>query len=286
MWRQIQSKLRVPNRIKVRLPSEEKRRLIACNDAAFKPPSAIFYTMHKCASTFQAEVLEEIAKHTAYRHMDYANYIWALGDRINVGSPYEPFLAMNGGVLFRKHGELYGPQRKYLSFPEQQKFKSIFFLRDPRDALVSSYYSFGFTHGIPRNEQAKEKFLANRKDIQGGDIDAYCLRDAEAWIRPLFEGYADLYERLEDKIFLSYDDYARDTRDFVRRLCEYLVISLPEYAVMALAHRAKPVRASAPVASHKRSGKSRQFVEELRPETVAQLNETLRPILDFWGFPV
>ncbi|MGK7926886.1 MAG: sulfotransferase, partial [Spirulina sp.] len=115
-----------------------------------RPRSILFYTSHKCASTFVGKLLDTICKKSQYEIIDYAGTIWGAGDRLkHIESPYELFLERAYSDLYSLHGKIYAPQREYLDFPGRTKFKHIFFLRDPRDVLISAYYSFGFTHLEP-----------------------------------------------------------------------------------------------------------------------------------------
>ena len=93
--------------------------------------------------------------------------------------------------LFSENGEIYGPQRKPLNFSGIENYKKIFFLRDPRDVLVSAYYSFGKTHKIPNQKKIKES----------------------------------------NSIYLSYDSYKDNTVVFLEEMFDFLKISLPNLAI-------------------------------------------------------
>src|SRR5438132_10534005 len=109
-----------------------------------RPESVYFYTLHKCASgLFSDYVLKNVRR---LRLIDYE-------DRFYKGEPV--------CVTFKEKGFIYGPIRvsngpqstiysKLVEPASRTDFVrdkiAIFLIRDPRDILVSSYYSFGYTH--------------------------------------------------------------------------------------------------------------------------------------------
>jgi len=108
--------------------------------------SIYFFTLHKCASTlFSSFVLKNLEGLT---HVDYAKDLTS-GRR----SPRK-------ALPFHDYGIIYGPIRlsndpenlisrhliKPIYSPDFLTDKrAVFFVRDPRDILVSAYYSFGYT---------------------------------------------------------------------------------------------------------------------------------------------
>lgn len=51
-------------------------------------------------------------------------------------------------------------------------------VRDPRDIMISEYYSFGWIHEIPLDQKKKEVFLERREFIQSCSIEQYVLHEA------------------------------------------------------------------------------------------------------------
>lgn len=263
---------------------ESAARLRAARAHAGDPPSVLFFTTHKCASTYISRVLAAIGRHSDYRHVNYASTIWQLGNQIDIGWPHEPFLAANYDRLFRRTGHLYGPQRQMLDFPGRAGFRHILFLRDPRDVLVSSYYSRAFTHALPKNDTTRQDFLVHRERTIAMGLDAYVQQMAGDWLLPLYTDYGDLRRTAESCLYLKYDDYLNDQEGFIRSICDFMQITLPEATLATLAGSAQPVTAGAPELRHKRSGRSGQWKSELRAQTAQDLTEMLAPVLREWGF--
>ncbi len=249
-----------------------------------RPRSIIFYTTHKCASTFVQRLFEIISKNAEYELVDYAGTIWGAGDRFkNIESPYELFLERAYSDLYSLNGKIYGPQREYLDFPGRNKFKHIFFLRDPRDVLVSAYYSFAFTHTKPLRSGDRDVFLQQRAQIQEQEIDAYVLEQAEEWIVPFYQNYQKLRDTADDYLYLQYALFINDTAEFIKKISDFCALSPSEKEIRILMQEASPVQIREKM-THKRSGKTGQYLEKLRPETIEKLNDILADVLREWEF--
>lgn len=261
------------------------QRLLHAQKAIEKPRSVIFFTTHKCASSFMNHFFTMVAKDSKYKVIDYATSIWALGDSLDAGATYEPFLEQNYDQLYFQTGEIYAPQRQPLNFPGIEKFKHIFFLRDPRDVLVSAFYSFGFSHALPQNKIAKAAFLKQREKIQQGTIDDYAREAATDWILPIYKNYQSLRESSNSSLFLSYDLFNTNLPKFIKDLSSFLDFTLSEEKIQEIVKaNEKGSNVKENISKHRRSGESGQFRDKLSPKTIQHINEIFSDIIAYWKF--
>lgn len=253
--------------------------------------SILFFTSAKCASTFTSKFLRELDANSDLRHVDYNQMIYRAGDDLNLGNA-EQFFADCQDILFTTSGDIYGPLRNPIDLRDMDQYRKIFFLRDPRDVLVSAYYSFGFSHGPPRNSLKAEEFHRGRAKIVEEGIDRYSRRAVLEWVLPLYQRYQQIRET-SGGLFLSYRDFVDHPTDFAIRLLDY--IDLPSEAererLFAFLVSTKKVAANPPAdtsataeLSHQRSGRHDQYLHELQADTIQYLNDTLSDQLDYWGF--
>lgn len=249
--------------------------------------SVLVWTTHKCASTFISQLLRELDSRNILDHVDYAGVISGMGNKIDLENPYAIERLEH---LYRPwSGEIYAPLRTPFKISNQKDFINIFFLRDPRDVLVSEYYSFGFSHAVPKHNKASERFLKRRKKIVAQSIDEYCLEVLKSSVLPKYEAYADMYRNLPHSCFLSYDYFKDDTVGFMQDFFSACNAGLDDRDLLEkLAQSASPVQKNSDGRKfeHKRSGASRQFEKELSAGTVNVLNETLESVLSEFGFTV
>lgn len=254
------------------------------NSGRHRQKSIVFCTTHKCASTFVSSFLPMVALEKDMRHVDYARLIYRSGNKLRLGDAYE-FMTEFNSLLFSDIGDIYGPMRKPFSLDNPDLFEHVYFLRDPRDVLISSFFSFGFSHGIPPNSERAAIFLKNREKIKSEGIDQYCIRAAHEWILPVYSKYRD-HRNKYGGTFLKYEDFVYNTERFSEELMNVFKLtaeSSRKRIGQFLLQEEKTFQSTGDI-KHKRSGKKGQFLTELKLETQKYLDDVLREEILYWQF--
>ena len=128
-----------------------------------------------------------------------------LGPLIRPGNLYLGFRTLPPGLAA---AAAFGPARK------------VFMFRDPRDSLVSQYFSDAFSHGLPEDGPGRAAFEEKRAKAQATPIDDYVLQQARILGRTMME-YAPLLDdpacmcmRYESHLFLKRRLVAKVLRHF------------------------------------------------------------------------
>jgi hypothetical protein len=237
------------------------------------PESVYFYTLHKCASgLFSDYVLKNVRDLCL---MDYA-------DRLYNGYPVET-------VRFEERGFIYGPIRlstgpstiydRFIEPASRVDFVrdklAIFLVRDPRDILVSSYYSFGYTHNFSAVKEIEEQQLQIRELIRGRTIDAFTLELAPGWLT-YFESLERLARACRRGIVLKYEDMIHNWEKFSSGLTQYLDFS--RRVLRRIYKLSRPLDKESET-GHRRSGRPGAYKHKLLPPTIARLNIIFEPVL-------
>ena len=270
---------RILNRMKSTQHSYEYIRHSIFNSTL--PESVYFYTFHKCASTlFSNYVLKNI---DGLHNVDYASQIY-LGRR-----------SARKELTFKEKGFIYGPIRisadekgpvgKTLVKPTiEHDFVrdkiALFFVRDPRDILVSSYYSFGFTHGLSKVPAVRERQVARRQVACELTLDEYALQSVERQIK-LFSILYDLSNACERSKILRYEDMIDDFDTFAEQLRRY--VSVSDAVIQGCYERTRP-KMTEDMTAHRRSGQVQGFRNKLEEDTIRTLNRKLENILSAFGY--
>lgn len=250
------------------------------------PQSIFFFTTHKCASTFINKALQTIFARSKFNYLNYYSALWHLGDKITLGKED----LSNASLLFKAVGEVYGPLRIPLNLDVLKSSNNIFFLRDPRDILVSNFYSLGYSHSPPKNSIRYVNFEDNRRKLRDEGIDQYVLRASEEWVLPTYLNYQSIKESSSTSSFISYQTFFENFPLFLEQFQNSLDISFNSKTTRKLHSFAKmPISNTSSdygedIFSHHRSGKSHQYIEKLQPSTIRQLSSILSPVLDYWQF--
>lgn len=244
-----------------------------------KYESVFFYTFHKCASTlFSGYILKNI---TGLCNIDYAKMIYSN--------------KMPNKICFKRSGYVYGPIRLSVktNTPLYEKFTkrvntnefvrdklAIFLVRDPRDILVSQYYSFGFTHSLTPNLKIQNRHLANRAKIKAMTLDEYVVNEAPS-IKLYFNIAHELSKGCNRGVILKYEDMIDNHEQFSRDLNQFIKISNKVKDQLFLSTRPKTVEDTS---SHRRSGRPGQFRSKLNQKTIKRLNMILKPTLKLFNY--
>ena len=188
--------------------------------------SVIFWTTHKCASTYISKFLELVAKESSLKHFDYAGHIWELGNEINLENPFQ--IEQNCDFLYKKYGEIYGPMRTPFDFNLRSNLNNIFFLRDPRDLIISKYYSVAYSHPVPSHNKGKKKFLDLRYQTKKMDINDFFLKQIDDWIIPYYTKYKFMRENSKLSSVYKYEDLKENPKKIFLELTKSMKIDISE----------------------------------------------------------
>lgn len=245
------------------------------------PESIFFYTFHKCASTlFSSYVLKNIQ---GLEHIDYAQQVFQ-GETVDLsryerrGCAYGPIrLSFNALTDMKRYDSLVGPviQRRFV-----RKRIALLLVRDPRDIAISSYYSFGFSHNLSSVEELRLKQLEQRRQIRAMSLDEYVIAEMP-WIIRGFETAENLLDHCPRATLLRYEDMIHNWERFAEELTAY--IQFDEGVLNAIYRRSRP-REEEDITAHRRSGQTDAFRAKLKPETIRDVNETLTPVFERFGY--
>lgn len=239
--------------------------------------SIYFITMHKCASSlFGGYVL----RHLQGRKQRYIDV-------------YRRYRATNVPTKFEKYGCVYGPIRTWLSSPgpfdrllDEHFIRDklvMFLIRDPRDILVSQYYSFGFSH--PFNSTDPERLAEQetwRKKIQSKTVDEYVLDESDALLRR-YSQLMELETACARSTTLQYEDMIGNFDAFLNQFTKVAPLQPGVAEKIYLSTRPRPRE---DIHSHRRSGKIGGFRDKLEPATIDALNEKFSKILGHYRYEI
>ena len=97
--------------------------------------------------------------------------------------------------------------------------RKILLVRDPRDALISEYFSNAYSHPIPESGEARELMLQLRERTLASTIDAMVLQRAPQMRRTFME-YAPLLTDPELKLF-RYEDVITHKRRLLEEISRH-----------------------------------------------------------------
>lgn len=224
------------------------------------------FTVHKAASLGVYDVMRHVAKKEG----------WPLHSA-NLRHPnlVEPEAPGDKAFLEQVSGQtgLVGPVRMPVALDEQSQTRDriILHLRDPRDVLVSMFYSWSYSHpGVDDTY---------REEIRRKGVDVFARHNSG----PLKQKY-DLYVRdylpLPKARLLRYEDFVLDRPRWLETFLEAAGVAdgMKRYGRLAKKNPADNVQEEN-VHAHIRKAAPGDHKEKLSEETIGWLNEEWRDLL-------
>jgi hypothetical protein len=175
--------------------------------------------------------------------------------------------------LFKSNGYVYSVFGGMIEgIPSLDKFKVVLVVRDPRDILVSDYYSIAYSHAIPDGEK-KEIYLSRRESALASMLDEYVLNSAPK-LQSVFERYEmHLFPVCPSVHVARYEDMVENFPEWLDSLVSACGMEISKTFRQNLLEKHEARRPKGEnIHKHLRKGMPGEHREKLRPETVEQLN--------------
>lgn len=228
---------------------------------ASNEPTTTVLTIHRAASTLLGLIVDQIHEKSGLP-LHSQN-----GPHTNL-SHFTP--KESGDVLQNCYG-IIGPLRFPIADKILRRSKIILHLRDPRDVLVSLYYSLAYSHDdIPGEARVNARKMG---------IDQFVMTRAPVYLKR-FERYAAIVQTYPVRI-LYYETMLSQQQEWLEQFLEPFELEaglLEEIrsSVTELLTGQLQIPAQENVQAHIRQVKPRDHERKLSPETIASLNELFR----------
>src|SRR5690606_10299428 len=112
----------------------------------------------------------------------------------------------------------------------------ILMVRDPRDILVSMYFSMKGSHAVPKSGNSREKLLKIRENTESVSIEEF-VRSGCGRLKKKFRRYHELLVEngnLDVRVF-RYEDVIFEKRSWVRDIAEFFEIEVSDEKMNTIA---------------------------------------------------
>jgi hypothetical protein len=252
----------------------------------------VVFTLHKSASMFihrQCELLSHMAG-IAYHSPN------------RPGSGLDARRLLTDRSLWRERHGCFAPLRFFVDIPQVDDYNILLHLRDPRDVLVSMFFSYCFIHA-----GEIEANTGYRREVAERGIDAFVLDKVsetcnalrgdygtgghvEDLIGNLPARYAVYLDRLLGKpnvILVKYEDMVTDYGGWLKRFIAPFPLADKPAVIEQLVSRSAnffPARRT-DVMTHVRHVTPGDYKAKLQPATIERLDEVFARVLAALGYP-
>lgn len=234
--------------------------------------SFFVFSMFKAGSVLQDKVIEDICAELDIPTVSIPKAAFGQGINDNLISEKsaEDIFGKPGYCFY---GFRYLPH--YLNGIKLETYKKLFLIRDPRDMLVSHYFSMKKSHPIPAGNVG-EKLKQQRQQLESLDIDSYVLEKSSQFL-----GIFNRYQKIDDGnlAMFRYEDIVFEKKRWITEILDFLEISLAEDVIEKIAANHDIFPQKEDTSSHIRKVSPGDHKEKLKAETIEKLNDKFQFIL-------
>ncbi len=275
----------VPNWMIRTLKYNREQKLITAGPVSdTREHSILLFTAHKSASTFLVKLLSIISSHTpGLTHINIEGYSLLSADPHKFKT-HADFVETKKDDIFFPFGYAYGPLRNFVPVQNIRNYRICLVLRDPRDVLVSYYYSMAYSHPLPFNPLRRNQFVRRRKELQSTSINEFA-RQQTPWIRERYERYIKELVIKYNVQPLLYEHMWNNFPDWLNQFCRQVSIPYTEKLLEQIQKKCfRNKTGKETVSRHKRRGTPEDYKNKLDSATIAFLNEELGDLLHKLGY--
>ncbi len=216
--------------------------------------------------------------------VDLDGYFYHMG----LGGQWERNGRVMVNVPYRTAGYFYGPFRSWnRGIPNIDDYKIILVLRDPRDVIVSAYYSI-YSHIMPSLEgKVKRQTRVNRrKRLRELSVDEYVIDKLNSDSHFL-DRYCEYHKELMGKpnvLFLKYEDMVTNFEPWLDRLLGFLDLDVDPGLIAEIKAGADFKVSNEDIYKHKRQVTPGDHKRKLKPETIDILNKKTAEVLKLYNY--
>ena len=253
-------------------------------DAADGAPPVFCLAVRKSGSTMLNRIVIHLARRNGVNPVDVPGTFFRSG--MNVADWLRTDLSSviapgNAYVGFRSY------PTGFAGYPSFRTARKIFMFRDPRDALVSQYFSDAYSHSLPSREtetgaKAAEAFERKRQEALSSDIETYVLRHARSFDNTLLA----FAPALDDPtcLTLRYEEHVFQKKRLIHKILGHYGWTCMPAQVEGLLKIVDTVPESEDVQRFIRRVIPGDHRNKLGPETIRRLNNIMRESMAMFDY--
>ncbi|MEQ9299462.1 MAG: sulfotransferase domain-containing protein [Cyclobacteriaceae bacterium] len=238
----------------------------------FRGKKRIFiFTVHKAASMFLHKIASDLSDRAGLKHYSINNK-----KNSRYWFDFENQELQNTDLWRGKHG-CFGPIRRLGEIPDLDNSEVILHLRDPRDVLVSQYYSYVYSH--PVIEGVFELTNKDRESLEQEGIDEFVLKRADKLERN-YRNYLERFRNNDKCRIVKYEEMVIDFSAWLDPFCQVFDLGEKDKVELVKTYEAEFTIEKEDAMNHKRNITPGDHKQKLKKGTIIHLNTVFTKLLD------
>ena len=239
--------------------------------------SFFIFSLHKAGSVLINKIILDLCNLSKIQNLNIPQELFIKGIEFrNMNKEWD--------CIFKNSGYAYSGFREFLPYESNlnfSEFKNILLIRDPRDMLVSLYFSTLKTHPLPGTEASntlKKSMEKKRHELSLTSIDTFALNNVNRY-KKMFKIYEQKLPESSTRIY-KYEDVVFKKREWINDMISYLSLrNIETEDIDKILQKHDIIPSQENQNSHIRQVKPGNHKNKLQPETIKLLNEAFEEIL-------
>jgi hypothetical protein len=188
---------------------------------------------------------------------------------------------------FKDTGFCFGGYRSFPSTPLPliDTAQTVLLVRDPRDVLVSHYYSVRDAHRIPDREgDLKNRLTERRLNARETTIDEWVVENQTTVVQSLAGYIAQRFGSRKNVAIYRYEDIVYRKRAWIEDMVRWYGWTVPASEIDRAVAKYDVFPSKADITKHVRQVAPGNHRTALLPATQEKLRVSLEPLLTFFGY--
>jgi hypothetical protein len=241
-------------------------------------PSVLAFSHHKAGSTMLVGILRELSAAAGVTFLTLPGELFRRGVDLQ---------AVDLDVTLPDRGYCFGGYRFFPAEPMPliDTARAVLLVRDPRDAVVSLYYSARDSHIIPDAEGTlRSRMLSRRANAKATPIDQWVIENHGAVIEAMTGYVAQGFPSRPNVAIYRYEDIIFRKRAWIDDMLAWFGWEVPETIVAEVVRRFDVVPKKADPSKHIRQVHPGNHRTALQPATIERLNAAFVHLLNLFGY--
>jgi len=244
--------------------------------------SVFFMSVHKSGSTLMNNIVRDMCDVLGYEFVDIQSFYF------NQGVPDTNIPAQTKNI-FSPKGYVYSGFRYFphqYEVPGLSECPLVILIRDPRDAVVSQYFSLAKSHPLPGSgidKSLRDHMIKKRKEVLSTDIDDFCLKNIGTFVNKI-EAYREVMETHPKVRLFHYEEIIYMKKKWITSILHFLDWKMEPGQPLNLANKFNVIPAQEEESKHIRQVHPQNYLKKLKPETIAKINNDYRSTLIHFGY--
>lgn len=243
-------------------------------------PSALVFAMPKSGSVLLDGIMRQLSDHVG------VTYVSIMQEYFTIGLP-DASMPAETARIFLPQGYCYGGFRYFprrFEIPILSQTRPVLLVRDPRDMVVSHYYSMRDSHPEPGKVLTTVKANMSMRDLARAlDIDEYVKRAAQTF-RTFLTHYRSILCANHDVRIYRYEDVIYEKADWVADIAAHFDWKVPRQKTDWIAAQHDVIPTEEVETQHIRQVHPGNYRKKLKPETIAWLDDFFKDEMAFFGY--